>query len=154
MLFQDIINNGHTDQVTFDTEIHEYTFSLSSNKEICGIGYQSQPEIASTPYIIEIFDNSANISIYSESHVFNSSKISYVSPTSTVSLQPGTSYTIKRIQTNWGTFITNTIGRLARKSEMTFPYSSGDMTINSANFYQNGGPLINSGIPYIDLIFE
>ena len=39
---------GHQNSNTFDTEIHEYTFTLSNNQTICSIGYQSQTAIAAT----------------------------------------------------------------------------------------------------------
>lgn len=153
-LFQNMINNGYTEKVTFDTEIHEYTFEVSADKEICKIGYQSDPDIASTAYVIELIDNSSNTTIYSDSHVFSSTNTSYVAPTSTVILQSGISYTIRRIQTNWGPYISYTVGRIARNTTMDFPYSNGVLTITSANFYQNGGPILDAAVPYIDLILK
>lgn len=152
-VFQDMISKGHTDDVTFDTEIHEYSFTLTANREICEIGYRSLSAISSTPYLIEIVDNSTSNVIYSASHTFSSTETSYVAPSSSINLQAGVSYTIRRIQTNWGTYIDNTIGRVARKNPMDFPYSNGIMNITSAKFYQNGGPLAD-GVPYIDLIFK
>ncbi len=153
-LYQSLISSGYTDATSYDTEIHEYTFTLSENKEVCEIGYQSQPGIKSTPYIIEISDDQANSLIYSDSHVFSSNETSYVEPTSPIFLQAGISYTIRRIQTHWDGNIGNVIGRLARKDSMNFPYTNGIVTITGANFYQNGGPLVDMGIPYIDLIFK
>ncbi len=153
-LFQSMIASGHSDDVTFDTEIHEYTFVLSADKELCKIGYQSVDEIESTAYLMEIVDNSSNTTIYSDSHVFSSSNNSYVTPSTTIELKSGVSYSIKRIQTDWDPYISYTIGRLARKETMAFPYSSGIMTITGADFYQNGGPLTDMAVPYIDLIFR
>lgn len=153
-IFKNMLSSGYEEDVSFDTEIHEYTFTLSADREICKIGYQSQPGISSTPYLIEIVDNSKNVIIYSNNHTFSSTSTSYVTPTSTINLQSGVSYTIKRIQTNWKTDITFTIGRLARKNQMDFPYSSGIMTISTADFYQRGGPLTELAVPYIDLIFK
>jgi hypothetical protein len=149
-----MLSSGYEEDVSFDTEIHEYTFTLSADREVCKIGYQSQPGISSTPYLIEIVDNSNNVIIYSNNHTFSSTTTSYVTPTSTINLQSGLSYTIRRIQTNWKTDITFTIGRLARKNQMDFPYSSGIMTITTADFYQRGGPLTELAVPYIDLIFK
>ena len=153
-IFDDMIANGHGDDVFFDSEIHEYTFSLSESKELCKIGYQSQPGISSTPYLIEILESATGTVVYSNNHVFSSTATSYITLTSVLSLDAGASYTIRRIQTNWGSNIGNTIGRLARKSPMSFPYSNGIMTISSANFYQNGGPSADVGVPYIDLILK
>ncbi len=149
--------SNYQDKVTMDTEIHAYTFTLSTTEEVCKIGYQSQPGVASTPYIMEIVDNStaSPTVIYSGSHVFSDTNTSYVTPTSTVILQAGTSYTIKRIQTNWGTNIGNTIGRLVENRQgMSFPYTYNGMTISSADFYQRGGPVPNFAVPYIDLVFR
>ena len=153
-LYQSMVTAGYTDDVTYDTEIHEYTFVLTATKELCEIGYQSQPGVATTPYVMEVVDNSTATTIYSDSHTFSSTTTSYVTLTSTVILQANTSYTIKRIQTNWAPNIGNTIGRLARRSSMTFPYSYGIMTITAADFHQNGGPLTNLGVPYIDIILR
>lgn len=153
-IYKNLITSGYKDDVNFDTEIHEYTFTLSADKEVCKIGYQSQSGISSTPYLIEIEDNSKNVVIYSNSHTFSSIATSYVTPTATINLQSGLSYTVRRIQTNWGTNIGNTIGRLARNRPMNFPYSSGIMTITTADFYQRGGPLTELGVPFIDLILK
>ena len=76
-----------------------------------------------------------------------------------IDLQSGVTYTLKRtilLDNANGQFI-NLIGRVARKCEMSFPYTEGTMTITSANFYQTtpsgGGALLNYAVPYIDLIF-
>jgi hypothetical protein len=155
-IFQNMIANGHTEEVTYDTEIHEYTFTLSANREVCMIGYQSQPAISSTAYKIEIIDNSTSTIIYSDNHIFSSTKTSYVTLTSTTILLLGTSYTIRRtiLLSNANRQFGNIIGRIASKRPMNFPYSNGIMTITNANFYQNGGPLADFGVPYIDLIFR
>ena len=78
----------------------------------------------------------------------------FQTPSATINLVAGTSYTIKRIQTNWGNNIGNTIGRLATTNTMSFPYTYGIMTITGSNFHQNGGPAIDFGVPYIDIIFK
>jgi hypothetical protein len=144
---------GHQNTTTFDTEIHEYTFQFSQNKTICSIGYQSQPAIASTPYLMEIIDNNTNTVIYSGNHIFSSANTSYVSitPTPIIANQ---SYTIRRtiLLTNAGNNFANIIGRVVNQpgALVSFPQSFGIMTITGANFHQNGGPLLNRGIPYID----
>jgi len=155
-IFQSMISSGYTDEVTYDTEIHEYTFTLSANREVCEIGYQSQPAISSASYLIEIIDNSTSSTIYSNNHSFSSAATSYVTPSSIVNLQSGVSYTIRRtiLLSNAGNQFANIIGRIATNSPMSFPYSNGIMTITNADFYQNGGPLTDSGVPYIDLILR
>ena len=153
-LFQTMINDGYEDKLFIDTEIHEYSFTLSADKEVCKIGYQSLPGIETTPYLIEIIDSSSNTTLYSDSHVFLSNNTSYVIPSTTINLAAGIPYTIKRVQTDWGMYITNTIGRVARQDSMKFPYTNGVITITNSNFFQNGGPLLNVAIPYIDLILR
>jgi len=158
--FSQLYNNvvalpGHQNTNTFDTEIHEYTFQLSQTKTICSIGYQSQPAIASTPYLMEIVDPS-NTVIYSGNHVFSSANTSYVSitPTTIIANQP---YKIRRTMlfVNAGSNFANLIGRVVNQpgALVSFPQTFGIMTITSANFYQNGGPLVNRGIPYIDFAY-
>lgn len=147
---------GHQNTNTFDTEIHEYTFQFSQNKTICSIGYQSQPAIAAVPYKMEIIDNNTNTIIYSGNHVFSSANTSYVSitPTPIIANQ---SYTIRRtmLLANAGNNFANIIGRVVNQpgALVSFPQSFGIMTITGANFYQNGGPLVNRGIPYIDFAY-
>jgi len=145
----------HSNVVTYDTEIHSYTFKLIASKTVCSIGYQSQPAIAATPYVIEIYNNTTSSLVYTGSHVFSSASTSYVSIPS-VNLLAGNSYTIKRIQTNWGTNIGNTIGRLVENNSgnVFFPQVYGNMIITGSSFYQNGGPLNNAGIPFIDIVFQ
>ena len=55
--FQQMYSNAaalpnHSNVVFYDTEIHSYTFNLAVTKTVCSVGYQSQPAIASTPYVI------------------------------------------------------------------------------------------------------
>jgi len=160
-IFNQLYNNvvalpGYQNTVTYDTEIHEYTFTFSQTKTICSIGYQSQPAIAAVPYKMEIIDNNTNTVIYSGNHVFSSANTSYVSisPTLIIANQ---SYTVRRtmLLANAGNNFANIIGRVVNQpgALVSFPQSFGIMTITGANFYQNGGPLVNRGIPYIDFSY-
>ena len=159
-IFQSMILNEHSDEVFFDTEVHEYSFVLSEDKEVCEIGYQSQPELSSALYLIEIFDNTTGTIIYAGNHNFSSSETSFVTPTSTIDLQSGVTYTLRRsiFLNNANGQFSNLIGRVARRGEMSFPYTDGIMTLTSANFYQvtpsGGGSLMNYAVPYIALIFK
>ena len=159
--FQQIYSNllataNHVNINSFDTEIHEYTFTLSANKALCSVGYQSQAAISSVPYKIELLDASNNI-LYSGNHTFSPTMTSYVS-IAPINLTAGQSYTIRRtmLLSNAGGLFSNIIGRLVRNTSGTisFPTTSGIMTITGSKFYQNGGPLINAGVPYIDLAFQ
>ena len=160
-IFNQLYNNvvalpGYQNTVTYDTEIHEYTFTFSQTKTICSIGYQSQPAIAAVPYKMEIIDNNTNTVIYSGNHVFSSANTSYVSisPTLIIANQ---SYTVRRtmLLANAGNNFANIIVRVVNQpgALVSFPQSFGIMTITGANFYQNGGPLVNRGIPYIDFSY-
>jgi len=150
-IFDQLIQTN-VDEIYMDTEIHGYQFKVLTAKNICSIGYQSIPAMASTPYRIEIHNNTTNSIIYSGDHIFSSSGTSYVSVGS-IPLVAGNSYTVKRIQTNWGNDISNTIGRTATSSsgDYSFPLSIGDLQITSAEFDDNQ---LNSVLPYIDIVFE
>lgn len=156
-VFNQLYNNlastsTNQDVVTMDLESHTYTFEVLSNKTICKIGYQSLPTFNTTPYVIEIYDNTSNSLIYSGSHVFSSASTSYVS-INPLQVVTGHSYTIKRIQTNWNGNIENTIGRLVN-GNITFPVIQGDLKVTGSSFYGTGGPTDDWGIPYIDIVFE
>lgn len=151
LLYNDLVSNNYDDSRFMDTEIHEYTFELSAAAEICKIGYQSEADIATTPYTMKIIDSNG-AEVYAGDHVFSAAGTSYASLNQNVSLNADKLYTIQRIQTNWNGNIGNTIGRMVRQTNMTFPYTQGILTITGANFYQNGGPGNDLGIPYIDMM--
>ena len=146
---------AHSNVVTYDSEVHSYTFELFATKTICSVGYQSQPAIAATPYVIEIYDNTTSTLVYSGSHVFSSAATSYVSIPS-VTLNAGKSYTIRRIQTSWGSSIGNTIGRMVinNAGNVAFPQTYGNMKITGSSLYQNAGTKTNWAIPFIDIVFQ
>lgn len=153
-LFDSLASAGYTDEVTLDTEIHAYTFTLSVDKEVCQIGYQSHHDSAATPYVIELVDPSTNTILYSHPHVFSGDSVSYVEPSASLKLKGGLTYTLRRIQTNWRPYVGNTIGQILWKDTMDFPYTHGVMTITGAEFEYTPGSLTNWAIPYIDLIFK
>ncbi len=162
-LFNTVVaGSGNSSATTLDFEVHSYTFKLSANKTVCKIGYQSQPGISSTPYKIEIYDNTSSALVYSGFSVFSSTATSYVTPTSTINLLAGHSYTLKRIQTNWAPNIVNTIGLVAKNSTMSplsFPFTSGVMTITGSTFYfitpsAGSAVLTNIAIPFVDIVFQ
>lgn len=153
-IYESLIVGGHIDGDWIDTEIHEYSFNVSSARELCMIGYQSQSGMESTPYLMQIIDNSTNSIIYGDSKTFSSIETSYIIPQAPVHFQPGVNYTVRRTQTDWGTNIANTIGRVAIKDSMEFPYSADGMTITNSDFYQTGGPSPDFAVPFIDLVFK
>lgn len=155
-LYTNLVNTApNLDETTMDLETHSYTFEVTSNKTICSIGYQSLPTFNTTPYLMEIYDNTSSTALYSGSHTFSSTATSYVSITP-IQVVVGHSYTIKRIQTNWGGNITNTIGRLVRNPgvDLSFPITLGDLKITGSSFYGTGGPADNWALPYIDIVFQ
>lgn len=160
--FQAIYSNtataaGNTDMVTYDSEIHEYSFRLSANKTVCSVGYQSQPAISSLPYTIELRDSTTHTTVFNISSTFSSSATSYVSVPSNPVLTTGHVYTLKRIITSYGGLITNTVGRMAISTSFTplsFPTSSGDMSIIGSKYYQNATAVTDLGIPFIDIVFK
>ncbi|ESU29922.1 hypothetical protein FLJC2902T_04030 [Flavobacterium limnosediminis JC2902] len=150
--------------VTMDSEIHEYSFTLSSSKTICSIGYQSVHSDPAIPYIIEIENNDTNIVLYSGTHIFSQTATSYVAPTSTISLLPNVSYSIRRIQTNWDGDAYNVCGRLIESYDnlntiSVLPISLNGMTVTGSKFSDvsdatNGPGDIDFILPYIDIVFE
>lgn len=155
-LYNNLVNTSpYQNQTTMDLETHSYIFEVLSNKTICKIGYQSLPTFNTTPYLIEIYDNTLSSIIYSGSNTFSSTSTSYISITP-IQVLAGHSYTIKRIQTNWGSNIANTIGRLVADSnvDINFPVMFGDLKITGSSFYGTGGPADNWALPYIDIVFE
>jgi hypothetical protein len=158
-LFQQVKTAHPTfpDVTTMDLITHEYTFKVATNKTICSIGYQGNANLyaGSIAYTIEIYNNTTSALVYSGNHVFNSTAIDYKSITG-VTLTAGSSYTIRRIASNYLGNIGNTVGRMLNFNAATgaFPATYGDLTISASNFYGSGGPVPNAGIPYIDIVFE
>ncbi|WP_298393609.1 hypothetical protein [Flavobacterium sp.] len=152
-------NPSFQDVSTMDLLTHQYTFTVNANKTICSIGYQGNATLFANnlPYTIEIVDTTTNAVIYTGNHLFGSTATSYVSITP-VNLIANQSYTIRRTLPagGYGGNIGNTIGRILRftSSSSVFPVTSGGFTITGSNFYGTGGPVVNFGIPYIDIVFQ
>lgn len=157
-IYNELIDDGNDAVITWDAEVHAYQFTLSQNRTLKSIGYQSDAALSSTDYVIEIMNNTDSSILYSAGHQFDDNNISYVTPTSTVNLQSGVSYTLSRIQTNWGQYITETIGHVVKTEAADYPMSHGDLTITSTHFHDYGySPsvgTINAALPRIDLVFQ
>jgi hypothetical protein len=137
-------------------EVHSYDFEVTTSKNICKIGYQSQTLINNTPYIIEIYNNTTNTIIYSESHIFSDTSTSYV-PITPLTLNVGELYSIRRIQSNWNSDIQNKTGRIVCNSvgSFNFPLIMGDLKVSNPKFYDlNGIEQGSFALPYIDIVFE
>ena len=156
-LYSQLIDDGKTEDFTMDTEVHSYSFVLNENKSLFFIGYKSHEDLKSTDYRIEITNEDDGGVVYDGLHKFNHKKVSYVSPNSPVLFESGVSYTVKRIQTNWGENIARTIGELVKTDESDYPIANGIMTITSTEFYDVDASTAGNesiGVPQIDLIFE
>lgn len=153
------------EEISVDTEVHGYTFKVSSEKTICSVGYQSNHADAAMPYTIEIVNEATNAVVYSGSHVFSQTAMSYVSLNTAVTLQPNVFYTIRRIQADWGGNAFNVCGKVLRLGDGNFGYTSfmplntSEMTIVASVFYYNGfsdpttQPL-DTVLPYLNIVFE
>ncbi len=147
---------GSTDATTMDLLTHEYTFTTTANQVICKVGYQGNAILLANniPYTIEIV-NSSNTVLYSGNHVFQSAAIEYktIGP---VNITSGQSYTIRRTVTNYMGNLNTTLGRMLSFNVPAnqFPVSNNGLTITASNFYGTGGPVLNIGIPYIEIVFQ
>lgn len=153
-------NSLYDNYTTMDLVTHEYTFTMLSTKTVCKIGYEGNANLVSLtkPYTIEIWDNSITTApIYTENQSFGTS-LTYNTPYTTVVLNAGSTYTIKRIVNNYAGNIGNTIGRICRFNSGGLPSTTTStgayMKITSSNFYGSGGPVPNYGIPFIDIVFQ
>jgi hypothetical protein len=142
-----------------DAEVHGYTFQVSSNKQICSIGYQSFVPDPTIPYKIEIIDNSSDTQIYFGEHVFSQTDMSYVLLSTPINISSNSTYTIKRTQD-----LLNVVGRAIEKHDNIqyydiLPHTYGYLTILSAgqqNYYNDSNfPYSESLIrlPLIDIVF-
>ena len=151
-------NSAYTNMITRDVLTHEYSFTVSSAKNICAIGYQGNATMQSNnlPYTIEVFNSTTSTMVFTGTNVFNSTAISYLGASG--ALSTGNTYVVRRIVPTGGYLgnIINTVGRICtfNSGGSPFPVSSGDITIVSSNFYGTAGPALNFGIPYIDIVFE
>jgi hypothetical protein len=156
-VYNNLVDSGNESDITWDAEVHSYNFTLSENRSITSIGYQSHQDLAGTDYLIEIINNIDSSIVYNGGHQFSSTELSYVSPNNTISLQSGVPYTLNRIQTNWGQYITETIGHIIKTEQADYPLTFGVLTISETNFYDYGSESPWSkyqALPRIDIVLE
>lgn len=164
-LFQQIYNNvataaGNTNTITFDNDVHQYNFTVSTNKVICSVGYQSQPAVASQIYKIQIIDFTPGSTaiLATVNSTFSSTTTSYASVPNII-VVPGHTYAIRRTLTNDLGYVVNTVGRMVTSTSnptIPFPYTVGDLTITGSTLYQSGSTptVFNFGLPFIDIVFQ
>jgi len=161
-LYQDImLDSSVFEDTQLDAEVHGYTFEVSTNKQICSIGYQSFVADPTTPYKIEIIDNSNGTQIYYGEHIFSQTEMSYIQLSTPIDILANSTYTIKRTQ---DASIGEVVGRAIEKHDNIqyydiLPHAFGDLTILSAGQqgYSNDTifPYSESLIrlPLIDMVF-
>lgn len=135
----------------------KFTLTLSENKILKSIGYQSHEDLSTTDYVFEIINNSDSSIVYSGAHKFSSNDISNVTPTNSVNLVSGISYTIRRIQTNWQQDIAKTIGHIVITEPSVYPLQFGVLKITESQFHDSQSTStwqINQALPRIDIVLE
>ena len=156
-IYNGLIKKGHKADITWDAEVHSYTFTLSENKSVKLIGYQSQSSLSTKDYIIEIIKNSDSSIVYSGGHRFKSNALSYIKPNTPINLTSGVSYTLNRIQTNWGQYITETIGHIVKTEQSDYPLCHGSLTITETSFHDSNSSSSwqkFQALPRIDIVFN
>ena len=144
--------------------IHEYTFKVTNPATICSIGYQSQTALATQNYVIEIFDTVSSSIVSTITTTFSSTATSYVALNTPLVLVAGKSYKIKRYgpatvanPNGAGRMVSNNV---TGSGNVSFPKTSGNLTITSSDFYTKNSSIIvsandnNNSLPFIDLIFQ
>ena len=156
-IYNGLIKKGHKADITWDAEVHSFTFTLNENKSVRLIGYQSQSSLSTKDYIIEIIKNSDSSIVYSGGHRFKSNALSYIKPNAPINLTSGVSYTLNRIQTNWGQYISETIGHLVKTEQSDYPLSHGSLTITETSFHDYNSSSSwqkFQALPRIDIVFN
>lgn len=160
-IYNDILNNENLNSYdTVDSRLHAYVFRVSSEKQICSIGYQSFHEDSSVPYDIIIKEEATGTVLYSESLLFTQNNMSYINLNPNIVLQPDTDYVLSRIQNNINSDINNVVGNVIdgydNNGEVNFlPYTDNDLTILSTRFLNFNDEEVNifNFLPKIDLVF-
>jgi hypothetical protein len=140
-----------------DLQTHEFEFRPHTNRSICKIGYEGNAALyaANKPYTIEILDASGNV-LYSGSHRFASGAVDYHTLPTTINVNAGQVYKIKRTMADPTATLSELQGRVLdyNMAPGVMPVvTHGIIDIVSSNFYGRGGPIPNKGIPFIDIVF-
>ncbi len=150
--------NNYNDLETMDLEMHEYKMKINANGEICSIGYQN-PTVFAGSYTMEVINETSNVS-YTGIHSFSQANLDYQNISTPVPVASGDIISVRRTIIQSSPNVSETIGRLLRKSDYTnvpFPITQGNVEFLSSNFVSsnnNGGPVPNFGMPYIAVGFK
>lgn len=151
------------EKVIMDVEVHSYTFRVNTNKTICKVGYQSQPNLSTpNPYTIRIINTVNNQVVYTGAHTFSDTQTSYVDVGS-VAITANVDYRIEREVAMENT-TSDLIGRVimpdiwnGATAQLAFPVNQGIMTITGTSCYSTA-PSSSSAddeyLPFIDIVFQ
>ncbi len=145
--FEKLLDDGFTDEVTVDAN-HSYTFVLSQDKILCGIGYESQKNVVD--YRIELKNQNDSI-LFNEIMRFNHKRIEYKS-VGNILLNSQDTFTLTREVNSGAKSSIDHIGRVAIREgseSIIFPITKGQLTIIDVNF--DSIPTAKFAIPLIDL---
>lgn len=170
-IWAELESSGKKAEETWDVQLHSYIFEITDDKEVCLIGYEANRGHHKGEYLIEIFNETDSILLYSEFHRFKSSKMSYEKPFNKLLVKANKRYSIRRYAypRRW---ISETVGKMINvqyypwsSSNLTFPVIKGQFIIHGTYFQGvsrgqersimkldaiEGG----SYLPYIDIVFK
>jgi hypothetical protein len=140
---------------TWMSDVHQYTFSVTTTYKICQIGYSGNAALftGNKPYKIEIIKEADGTVIYTGSHKFNSGAIDYQSITK-LPLLANIKYIVRRTAIGYSDPIETQGKVITIPSATYFPITNVLYTIHGSSNLVNGKGVDNAGIPYIDLVFE
>ncbi|MFL0352490.1 hypothetical protein [Xanthomarina sp. GH4-25] len=160
-LYDDIVINE--DLLSYDTvesSLHAYVFKVSSQKQICSIGYQSFHEDVTVPYGIIIKEEATNTILYSGNHLFTQNNMSYVNLSQNIILEPNTEYVISRIQNMLNNDSNNSLGTvidgISNGNIEFLPYTFNELSILSTRFidiWSDDEVDVYNFLPKIDIVF-
>ncbi|PWI29212.1 hypothetical protein DI383_12270 [Flavobacteriaceae bacterium LYZ1037] len=155
-----MINEDLLSYDTVESSLHAYVFKVSSQKQICSIGYQSFHEDVTVPYGIIIKEEATNTILYSGNHLFTQNNMSYVNLSQNIILEPNTEYVISRIQNMLNNDSNNSLGTvidgISNGNIEFLPYTFNELSILSTRFidiWSDDEVDVYNFLPKIDIVF-
>lgn len=162
-LYNDIlVSENLSSYDTVESLLHAYIFKVSSEKQVCSIGYQSFHSDPTVPYDIIIKEEATGTILYSESHIFTQNSMSYVTLSQNIVLQPDTEYVLSRLLTVSNESTEDIMGNVIDGYQFSvgvihfLPYTFNELTILSTRFYHVGTEIevdVDNFLPEIDIVF-
>lgn len=145
-----------TNTVTLDLPVHEYTFSYSTTKYTCALGYTGYPAPVNLTYKMEIIQATTNAIVFTADITFNTtSKYELIGR---YQLTANTKYILRRTLLNNLSNVANNQGRalVSTNFPSALPYTFNGLTIFGTSVYNIGSStfMLNKGLPFIDLCVE